>query len=145
MAVRSLFVSILFASLGCAPTASAPDRAPAARIEGQEWVLVAFDDAEPAPHEPEITALVSEERIQGTSACNEYFADLKPVEAGRIEVGPVGTTRMLCPDEVMEIERRYLDLLRAVRAHRIRDGRLLLEWQTGDGKQGALIFDRRKP
>ena len=46
--------------------------------------------------------------IKGHGGCNGFFGSLQQSESG-FEVGPLGATRMACPEEVMDREMAFLD------------------------------------
>ncbi len=48
--------------------------------------------------------------ISGHGGCNRFFGALQKTEAG-IEVGPLGATRMACPEPVMGREDAFLDAI----------------------------------
>ena len=112
-------------------------------LTGHEWVLRAFDE-DLAPPSPEITLTLEAERISGHAGCNRYFAARGP--AGErptdLRFGPIGATRMACPEPAMSLERRYLDALGAVVGFGFAPGRLRLRWARDDAR-GELVFEAR--
>lgn len=48
--------------------------------------------------------------IKGHGGCNGFFGSLEQTESG-IRVGPLGATRMACPEPIMSREARYLEAL----------------------------------
>jgi heat shock protein HslJ/membrane-bound inhibitor of C-type lysozyme len=52
-------------------------------------------------------------RISGTSACNRYFAGFALTGEG-LSFDPAAGTMMACPDDLMAVERAFLDLLPTV-------------------------------
>ena len=50
------------------------------------------------------------DRIAGKAACNRYNGPLR-VEAGRLRIGPLATTRMACPPPLMAAEEVFLAAL----------------------------------
>ena len=63
---------------------------------------------------------------------------------GELEIGPLGGTRMMCPDEAMRVEDRYLRDLGGVVRFGFLAGRLALGWRAGDAT-GTLLFEAREP
>jgi heat shock protein HslJ len=116
-----------------------------ADLAGVEWVLTHFAWQDPAPAEPVITLVFEGERVTGSSGCNRYFAG---VEAGgmpgNLKVGPVGGTRMACPEDRMSLEGRYLKALERVVNFRFVAGRLVLVWRE-DGVTRGMLFAPRMP
>jgi heat shock protein HslJ len=111
-----------------------------ADLEGVEWALTHFSREEPAPPEPVITLVFEGERIAGSSGCNRYFAGVEAGEApGELEIGPLGATRMVCPEQQMALEGRYLKALERVARFGFAAGTLVLMWGEG-AKTGTLLF-----
>ena len=50
--------------------------------------------------------------VNGNSGCNNFFGSLETTEDG-VRMGQMGSTRMACPPEVMELEDVFLDALQA--------------------------------
>ena len=69
--------------------------------------------------------------ISGHGGCNRFFGALKSVDGG-IEVGPLGATRMACPEPLMSRELEFLEAVQKTRKFDIRGERLRLLDQTGD-------------
>lgn len=69
--------------------------------------------------------------ISGHGGCNRFFGALKSVD-GNIEVGPLGATRMACPDAIMSREIAFLDAIQKTRSFDFRKERLRLLDEKGD-------------
>jgi heat shock protein HslJ len=110
-----------------------------------EWVLTHFGPEDPAPPEPAITLVFEGERIAGSSGCNRYFSAVEAGKApGELTIGPVGSTRMACPEDQMALEDRYLKGLGGVVRFEFATGRLLLTWSQ-EGAMGKMLFAPRQP
>ncbi|MHC4917839.1 MAG: META domain-containing protein [Planctomycetota bacterium] len=108
-------------------------------LMGTCWVLVSLDGEKPPPA-VETTLCFSEVgRVDGSGGCNEYFASAR-FEADRLEIGPVGATRMACDPAVMEHEQRYFTRLMDVRRWLLSEGALLLYGE----EPPALRFERKR-
>ena len=59
-----------------------------------------------------------------------------------MSIGPIGATRMACPEAEMAVEARFLSLLEGVKRYGFLAGGLMLEYATPDDS-GLMIFDRR--
>lgn len=117
-----------------------------ASLKGPVWLLTNFSRDQKAPAGPEVTMILEEGRMSGSSGCNRYFCDVeeKGDIAGEISFGAVGGTRMMCSDEVMAVEDRFLRQLAGVTSYSFLAGKLVLNWQTGDD-YGTMIFTPREP
>jgi heat shock protein HslJ len=117
-----------------------------ADLAGPEWVLSRFNQDEPLAAQPEITLVFDGNRISGKSACNRYFAGVKPASElpDEIRVSGIGSTRMACPDEVMALESRYLEALADVTRFSFVAGKLALTWKK-DGATHTMLFVPRQP
>lgn len=108
-------------------------------LAGRDWKLVKLAQDEPAPEQPEITLRLEEGRFAGTAGCNRYFTAVEETEPGSIKLGPVGSTMMMCPDEVMQLEQTFLQRFQGVSQYGILLGDLSLTWRTED-RIDALLF-----
>lgn len=52
--------------------------------------------------------------ISGHGGCNRFFGALESIDGG-IEVGPLGATRMACPEPIMSRELAFLDAVQKTR------------------------------
>jgi len=114
-----------------------------AELEGVEWVLTHFSRKQPAPATPELTLRFDGERIVGSSGCNRFFGG---IESGRLpgdlRMGPLGGTRMACPEPQMLLEQRFLSALQSVVKFGFVTGRLYL-LSNAEGVTTALLFEPR--
>ncbi|WP_456404323.1 META domain-containing protein [Thiolapillus sp.] len=110
-------------------------------IGGTEWVLVRLNN-EPVSQELQISLIYEDGRIKGNAGCNNYFSDMKDREeeaGGWVKVGPVGSTRKVCPDEIMQVEGSYLKSIGNVTSFSFTGRQLVLSWNAAD-QSGALVF-----
>jgi putative lipoprotein len=71
--------------------------------------------------------------IKGHGGCNGFFGSLQQSESG-IEVGPLGATRMACPEKVMDREMAFLDAVQRTQGFETGGGSMSLL----DGASGVL-------
>lgn len=109
-------------------------------LDRVDWVFKQFDLNEPISGDHHITLVIEDGRITGSSGCNRYFADITESSPGEIKVGEIGTTRMVCSDEIMLVENRYLSALDAVVRYGFLAGRLALTCKTGD-RSTVLLYE----
>jgi len=110
-------------------------------LNGSNWMLTHVDWNEPIAEGIDITLTFSGDRISGKSACNRYSAGIHDGEtAGRLELSQSMGTKMACPEEVMAIERQYLDVLSRVNAFSFHVGNLVFSGPGTDGGTSSLLF-----
>ena len=120
---------VAFFALGAAPV-PAQDRP----VSGWLAIRAAAQDLTAAD---EVTFDFVEGRLAGRSGCNRYFADAdltaRNPAAGRIALGPIIATRMVCPGRGSEVEAAFLGALSGVDGWLIEaDGTLVL---TAEGAE----------
>ena len=115
-----------------------------AELDGSEWVLTDFAWDEPAPAEPEVTLVFEEGKIAGRAGCNNYFGGIEETgeTATGISIGHLGSTRMMCPEEIMAVEDRFFRQLAGATSYSFLAGHLALSWQ-GDQSGGVMLFRPR--
>ncbi len=114
-----------------------------ADLEGTEWVLVELGRDLRVPEDPQVTLRLSEDRVSGKAGCNTYFAGVTELAPGSLAFNGMGATRMACPDEVMDVEARYLKTLAGASRYSFLAGRLVLSCGT-DEEPLHLVFARRE-
>ncbi len=109
-------------------------------IGGTEWIL-AMLNGETVPEDLQISLTYDDGQIKGNAGCNSYFADMKDQEdaGGRVKLGPVGSTRKVCPEDVMHMESSYLRSLGNTSSFSLVGLQLVLSWNSTD-QSGSLIF-----
>lgn len=80
-------------------------------------------------------------RIAGSGSCNRFFGTVE-ISAGSIKLGPTGSTRMACAEEVGVQEGKYLQALETAERYTL-DGSTLLIYSKGMEK--PLRFTRKGP
>ena len=110
-----------------------------------QWVLRWWSLDEKAPAEPEVTLFFKDGRLGGTSGCNNYFAAANiGDQPGDFSMGPAGGTMMMCPDEIMAIEQRFLAQMDGVTQFGFMTGMLALSYEINGG-HGVMLFEGRDP
>jgi len=80
--------------------------------------------------------------ISGYSGCNRFFGSLTTDSKNAVQIGKMGSTKMMCAENYrMELERDFLNQLADYRSLQIKDEQLLLVGRTGD----VIVFGRRGP
>lgn len=79
-----------------------------AELTGVSWRPVSVGDASVPEDSGMYVRFEVDGSIKGHGGCNGFFGSLQQSETG-IEVGPLGSTRMACPEAVMDREMAFLD------------------------------------
>ena len=87
-----------------------------------------------------ITIEFDDFQLNGSTGCNEYFADFR-LEGERLFYNSISITEVFCttPDGVMMQETEYLEALQKVVSYKVMDDRLQMINEEG---QTLLIFTR---
>ena len=123
------------------PRDSVSPEGAAESLAGSSWVLEdiggagVMDDARATLEFPEAG------KVSGRGSCNRFFGTAD-VEGSRIHLGPLGTTRMACPEAVMDQERRYLEQLQQAERFAVEGGVLRV---FGHDTAPSLRFTRDTP
>ena len=79
-------------------------------LAGTEWKLVKISDIELSEN-PDITINFDEgNHISGSAGCNRYFSTYEFGDSG-FKISAIGSTRRMCPEEIMDKEYLYLESL----------------------------------
>jgi len=114
-----------------------------ADLGGLEWVLLELGKNQPPPEDVKISINFQDDKVSGNSGCNNYFAGVVSPNPGELGFNGMGATRMVCPEAMMDVERRYLQALAGASGFRFLAGRLVLTCNTDEGPQ-ALVFTARE-
>ena len=88
--------------------------ASAAQLAGSEWRPTEIGDIKVSAGSEMFVRFGGEEKLEGHGGCNRFFGTYK-LAGDRIEIGPLGATRMACPEPVMQSETRFLQALENAR------------------------------
>ena len=107
---------------------------------GEKW-LVEFISGESTFDKLRTDLLISEDgKISTTIGCNRIFGQVT-IDADRLTVGQLASTRKACPQPLMELEGKYAAALGTTRSFRIK-GRLL-EFVDAAG-DNLIVFTRTR-
>jgi len=126
-------------SSGDGTTPTGPSAATVSLV-GPNWSLTTLGGKSVLEGTKLTAAFSSEDGVSGSAGCNSYFGRAR-VEAGRLSVGPLGSTLMACGrDGVMEQERLYLASLQAATSYTIQGDELRL---GPSAAEVTLVFTSR--
>ncbi len=122
----SLFFGILLVS--CLKRESSGPGPEAAGIEGIQWYLQEVAGSQISPmannKQPHIMLNSGRKQATGFSGCNNFFGSYE-LDGASLKFGPVGSTRMACPDLEMSLETEVFKALEHTRTWKIQGGELL--------------------
>jgi putative lipoprotein len=96
-----------------------------ANLAGTAWTVEDISGRGVIDGAPATLAFGQDGRLSGDTSCNRYFADYR-VDGTKLAIGSAGVTRRACAPAIMDQERRFLELLKAVGSYRIDASRALI-------------------
>ena len=109
---------------GCSHTAESP--MVVNELIGTEWALEEIDGSGVVDNVQSTLRFESNDRIMGWGGCNRYFTGFRSI-GDDIKLGPIGSTRRICPPVVMDQEDRFFQALQKARKIRIEGPHLVIE------------------
>jgi heat shock protein HslJ len=100
-------------------------------LTGSSWELTAYDSQQPiSDHQP--TLQFETDQVSGTTGCNQYGGSYQ-VDDGSITFEGIYNTEMACqePEDIMDQERAYLEMLNAAQSFELTDGTLTIFSENG--------------
>jgi heat shock protein HslJ len=109
------------------PTKTSAASAPAAAfsLSNSEWLLKNLNGSDVADNAQATLAFPEEGKIAGKGSCNRFFGTAE-IKGDAIKLGPLGSTRMACPEPAMNQEAKYLEALQAAERFEWKDPYLLI-------------------
>ena len=119
-----LFIFGLLLTGACSQT----DKSPVKIIElvDTEWVLEEIDGRMITDRVQSTLHFQRDDRVVGWGGCNRYFAGLRS-EGDGIHIGPIGSTRRICPPVVMAQENLFFKALEKARNISMQDHYLIID------------------
>jgi heat shock protein HslJ len=119
-----LFIFALFLIGACSQTERL--RIGVEEFNSTDWVLEEIDGRAVIDRVQSTIRFQGNDRIVGWGGCNRYFAT---VRSGFkfFEVGPIGSTRRICPPVVMDQEERFFAALQKARSIRMEGANLVID------------------
>jgi putative lipoprotein len=121
------------AALMATACASEPPTQPPLDLADTQWVAEEIGGQPVADGVESSLSIDANSRASGTGGCNRYFGDVAHSD-GTISFGPLGSTRMACPETMMDQEQRFFAALETSRSYRQDDltGLLYFQDEAGD-------------
>ena len=133
-----LLISALVLIVACSQTERL--RMHVDEFNSTDWALVEIDGRAVIDRVQSTIRFEGNDRIVGWGGCNRYFATIRS-GFNCFEVGPIGSTRRICPPVVMEQEERFFAALQKARSIRMQGDDLVID---SAGTQKPLKFGRLK-
>ena len=131
---RMLLIFGLLMTAACSHTDKAS--VSVAELIGTEWALEEIGGSGIADRVQSTLHFQRDDRIVGWGGCNRYFAGLRS-DGDVIRIGPIGSTRRMCPPVVMNQENRFFKALEKARNISKQDHYLIID---SDGIEKPLKF-----
>ena len=94
------------------------------------WTVEFIDERPVIDDSPAFIQFTEENKVSGNSSCNRFTGSYVFSET-QLSFGQAATTRMACPQALMEQEQRFLDGLSRVAQAKLKNG--MLELMDSDG------------
>ncbi|WP_420640770.1 META domain-containing protein [Candidatus Leptofilum sp.] len=142
----TLSLLILFTIIACSPAGSGGDLEPdldaTPSLDNTDWVLDKFgpegEETAVLPN-TSITLNFADGGANGSAGCNNYFGEATQSD-NALNFGAIGSTRMACPEAIMQQENAYLAALGTVNSFTLEDDQLTLQYEDG-----ILLFTAGTP
>jgi heat shock protein HslJ len=85
-----------------------------ASLTGVHWRLVSMSGDNIAEESGMFVSIDVDGSVKGHGGCNGFFGSLEKTQTG-LEFGPLGATRMACPEPIMSREMDFLEALQESR------------------------------
>lgn len=131
------------ATLMATACAADPPRDPAPDLADTQWVVEDIDGRGIVDRVESSLNIDANDRVSGFGGCNRYFSDVTTAD-GTIAFGLIGSTRMACPEAVMDQEQKFFAALGASRSFRQDTLTGLLYFQDEAGQDILRLRRMRK-
>ena len=134
-----LFIFGLLLTGACSHT----DRSRVSIVElvGTEWGLEEINGTPVADRVQSTLHFERHDWLVGWGGCNRYFAGLRS-DGDRIRIGPIGSTRRICPPVVMNQEDRFFEALEKARHISLQDPYLIIDSEGNEKPLKFIIIKR---
>jgi heat shock protein HslJ len=113
------------AAVTAAASATATAKAETFNLVGTEWQLQDLAGNGIAADVHPTLAFPEAGKVAGNGSCNRFFGPSQ-IAGNELKLGPLGGTRMACPEPAMSQETKYLDALQAAERYEWKDPYLLI-------------------
>jgi heat shock protein HslJ len=120
---------------------AAPPFAFAAELAGSQWRPARIGASVVLEHSKLFVQFKDDGTLAGHGGCNRFFGQYE-ISGNQIRIGPVGATRMGCPQPVMDRERAFLAALETAKTFRSDTAGLVLFDARGNEQLTLIDTDR---
>jgi heat shock protein HslJ len=122
----AIALAILMAGAGC----TTADEPAAPQLAGTSWRAETIMGRPVIDSSASTITFEADGRVHGRGGCNRYFGS-STIDGARLALGQLGSTRMACPEALMEQETRFFQALQGAERWTIDEHGLLLIYSTG--------------
>jgi heat shock protein HslJ len=133
-----LFISVMFTMFACSHIGTSS--VDVNTLVGTEWVLVDLGGRGVEDRVQSTIIFEAKDRIVGWGGCNRYFSGYRS-DGRNFQIGPIGSTRRVCPAVVMDQETRFFKSLEKAYHISMEGSALLIH---SEGREKPLKFSRLK-
>ncbi len=108
-----------------AAAASAAGKVETFNLVSTEWQLKDLAGSGVVEGVRPTLAFPEADKVSGNGSCNRFFGPMQ-IKGNEIKLGPLGSTRMACPEAAMNQETKYLAALQAAERYEWQDPYLLI-------------------
>ena len=126
--VAAILLMISMSMVCCMKRETAVSDADIHRIQGVRWYLTQVGGSPVSPpadgKQPHMALDPVKRQVTGFAGCNNFFGNYE-LDGSSLSFGPIGATRMACPDLETGLETKLFEALQSTRKWKIEDGDLL--------------------
>lgn len=130
--MKKVLLGIIITGLLATPAIAGGDEASIQDLYGKTWVAEYILDKPVIDASRSSIEFRPDGKVGGLGGCNNYFANYE-VKNGKLKIGPAGATMKMCPEALMDQERRFMAALSKITGYYLENGGLNLT--TDDGKK----------
>jgi heat shock protein HslJ len=123
------------------PAAPVPANAASFSLAGSEWLLEDLGGLGGADNLQATLTFPEAGKVAGNGSCNRFFGPAE-VSGDALKLGPLASTRMMCPEAAMNQETKYINALQAAERFEWKAPHLLI---YSRGLEKPLRFTRTLP
>lgn len=102
-----------------------------------KWELASIDGESVSFETPITLEFDKENQVSGYMGCNRAFGSYSLEKNSKIKFEKLGTTLMMCEDEMMKIEEKVVDIIEKADSYELTPNQLILK-----SKDSNLVFNK---